>query len=71
MTRDEYEATIKKLGLNAEEAAALVGVKRRSSYRYLDGKRKVPRPVARFLEYLLITKRSGAYAMKKLETSKS
>lgn len=49
------------------EAAELLGVDERTSRRWANDERDVPAPVARFLRYLIATKKSGASAIKRLE----
>ena len=66
VTADEYRAAIARLDLSQVAAARLLGVDDRTSRRWATGERDVPPPVQRFLRYLIATKRSGEYAMRKL-----
>jgi DNA-binding transcriptional regulator YiaG len=67
MTRDQYRAALDKLGLTQAGGAELLGVNLRTSERWANGDRKVDPPAARFLRYLIKTRRSGSYAINKLE----
>jgi DNA-binding transcriptional regulator YiaG len=67
MKPDEFKALLKRLGLSLEDAAELLGVTTRSVRRWLDGTRKVPWPVVRFLDYLVATKVTGKAAISKLD----
>jgi len=66
MKPDEYRNAIKALGLSQVAAARLLGVDERTSRRWARGERDVPAPVVRFLQYLILTGKSGAYATQKL-----
>jgi len=66
MTPDEYRAAIERLGLSQIAAARLLGVDERTSRRWACGEREVPPPAQRFLRYLIATRRSGDYAMRRL-----
>ena len=66
MTSDEYREALEALGLTQGGCARLLGVDERTSRRWANGERDVPPPVQRFLRYLIATKRSGKYAMRKL-----
>ena len=66
MTPDEYRAAIEQLGLSQIAAAKLLGVDARTSRRWASGERDVPAPAARFLSYLIATKKTGAAAMRVL-----
>lgn len=69
MTADEYRNIILRLEMSQVAAARLLGVDERTSRRWACGERDVPRPAARFLQYLLATNRTGAQAMKVLVDS--
>lgn len=64
MNPDEYRAAIEKLGLSQVAAARLLGVDERTSRRWANGERDVPAPAARFLQYLIATKKTGEQAMR-------
>ena len=66
MTPDEYRNALVALGLTQGGCARLLGVDERTSRRWANGERDIPPPVQRFLRYLIATKRSGEYAMRKL-----
>lgn len=66
MTADEYRASIETLGLSQVAAAKLLGVDDRTSRRWATGERDVPPPAARFLRYLIATRKTGEQAMKVL-----
>lgn len=66
MTHDQYRAALEQLGLSQTAAAQLLGVDARTSRRWACDERDIPPPAARFLRYLIATKRSGAYAIKVL-----
>jgi len=66
MTPDEYRVAIEQLGLSQIAAARLLGVDERTSRRWACGEREVPPPAQRFLRYLIATRRSGDYAMRRL-----
>ncbi|UPJ78804.1 hypothetical protein IVB16_28625 [Bradyrhizobium sp. 183] len=66
MTSDEYRDALEALGLTQGDGARLLGVDERTSRRWANGERDIPPPVQRFLRYLIATKRSGEYAMRKL-----
>lgn len=66
MTGREYKDAIAILGLSQVAAAHLFGVNDRTSRRWADDRQDVPEPVARFLRYLIATKKTGAYALKAL-----
>jgi DNA-binding transcriptional regulator YiaG len=67
VTADDYRIAIKQLGLSQVAAANLLGVDERTSRRWASGERDVPEPAARFLVYLIITGRTGEYAIKRLD----
>lgn len=66
MTPDEYRDAIEHLGLSQVAAALLLGVDARTSRRWASGERDVPEPAARFLRYLIATRKTGEQAMKVL-----
>lgn len=66
MTPDEYRDAIERLELSQVAAAKLLGVDDRTSRRWASGERDVPAPAARFLQYLIATRKTGAQAMKVL-----
>lgn len=66
MTADEYSDTIARLGLSQNAAARLLGVDERTSRRWVSGERDVPEPAARFLQYLIATRKTGEQAMRVL-----
>lgn len=70
MSSEQYQQAIARLELSQLDAADLLGVDERTSRRWACNERDVPAPVARFLRYLLVTGKSGAYAIKKLERAK-
>lgn len=53
MTSDDYRAAIAALDLSQVGAARLLGVDERTSRRWAHGERTVPKPVARFLTFLI------------------
>jgi hypothetical protein len=57
---------IEGLGLSQIAAARLLGVDARTSRRWASGERDIPPPVARFLRYLIATKKTGEQAMRML-----
>lgn len=63
MTAAEYADAIDRLGLSQTAAAKLLGVDARTSRRWISGERDVPEPAARFLRYLIATRKTGAQAM--------
>lgn len=67
MTPDEYRIAIEALGLSQIAAARLLGVDPRTSRKWACGERDVPEPAARFLRYLIATKKTGEYALKVLQ----
>lgn len=67
MTGTAYRKAIEALRCSQLEAAELLGVDERTSRRWANDERDVPAPVARFLRYLVATKKSGASVIKKLE----
>ena len=69
MTADEYSDAIAQLGLSQNGAARLLGVDERTSRRWVSGERDVPEPAARFLQYLIATRKTGEQAMRVLERS--
>jgi DNA-binding transcriptional regulator YiaG len=69
MTPDEYASAIEQLGLSQLAAAKLLGVDGRTSRRWVSGERDVPEPAARFLRYLIATRKTGEHAMKVLSVS--
>jgi hypothetical protein len=68
MTWDEYRDALETLGLNQQAGAKLLGVHELTSGRWACGNRSVPEPAARFLRYLIATKKTGAQAMRVLDT---
>jgi DNA-binding transcriptional regulator YiaG len=66
MTSDEYRQAIEQLGLSQIAAARLLGVDERTSRRWANGERDIPPPVQRFLRYLIVTGKTGEYAMRRL-----
>jgi DNA-binding transcriptional regulator YiaG len=66
---DEYSAAIEALGLSQIAAAKLLGVDGRTSRRWVSGERDVPEPAARFLRYLIATRKTGEQAMRVLGVS--
>jgi DNA-binding transcriptional regulator YiaG len=67
MTAGEYRAALAALELTQGGGARLLGVDERTSRRWANGERDVPEPAARFLRYLIATKRTAAHAMKVLD----
>lgn len=67
MNANEYRAAIERLGLTQVAAAKLLGADERTSRRWACGERDVPAPAARFLQYLIATRKTGEQAMKVLE----
>jgi DNA-binding transcriptional regulator YiaG len=67
MTADAFSRALTHLDLSQADAALLLGVDDRTIRRWVGDERDVPGPVARFLNYLIATGRSGASAIKKLE----
>ena len=64
----EYEKALAQLGLSSRRAAIhLLGVNERSARDWVADKVRVPTPAANFLRYLIATKKTGDYAIKKLE----
>lgn len=66
MTPDEYREAIEALELTQAGAARLLGIDERTSRRWACGERDIPPPAQRFLRYLILTGRSGEYAIKRL-----
>jgi DNA-binding transcriptional regulator YiaG len=66
MTPDEYRTIIERLGLSQVAAAHLLGVDARTSRRWASGERDIPPPAQRFLRFLIVTGKSGEYAMRRL-----
>jgi DNA-binding transcriptional regulator YiaG len=66
MTPDEYRTIIERLGLSQVAAAHLLGVNARTSRRWASGERDIPPPAQRFLRFLIVTGKSGEYAMRRL-----
>jgi DNA-binding transcriptional regulator YiaG len=66
---DEYASAIEHLGLSQLAAAKLLGVDGRTSRRWVSGDRDVPEPAARFLRYLIATRKTGEQAMRVLGLS--
>ena len=66
MTPEEFRKIIEKLGLSQIAAARLLGVDARTSRRWASGERDIPPPAARFLRYLIATKKTGEQAMRML-----
>jgi DNA-binding transcriptional regulator YiaG len=66
MTTDDYRAAIEALGLSQVAASKLLGVDERTSRRWATGERDVPPPAARFLQYLIATRKTGEQAMRVL-----
>jgi DNA-binding transcriptional regulator YiaG len=69
VTADEYRSAIETLGLSQLAAAKLLGVDGRTSRRWVSGERDVPAPAARFLQYLIATRKTGDQAMRVLGSS--
>jgi DNA-binding transcriptional regulator YiaG len=69
VTPDEYSEAIETLGLSQLAAAKLLGVDGRTSRRWISGERDVPEPAARFLRYLIATRKTGEQAMRVLGVS--
>jgi DNA-binding transcriptional regulator YiaG len=69
VTPDEYSEAIQTLGLSQIAAAKLLGVDGRTSRRWISGERDVPEPAARFLRYLIATRKTGEQAMRVLGVS--
>lgn len=67
MTPDDYREAIEKLGLSQIAAARLLGVDERTSRRWANGERDVPAPAARFLRYLIATRKTGESAARVLD----
>lgn len=67
MRAADYRKAMDTLGLSQVDGAKLLGVDERTSRRWANDEREIPAPVARFLRYLIATKKSGASAIKKLE----
>jgi DNA-binding transcriptional regulator YiaG len=65
----EYADAIDTLGLSQLAAAKLLGVDGRTSRRWISGERDVPEPAARFLRYLIATRKTGEQAMRVLGVS--
>lgn len=53
MTKDEYRAALDTLGLSQARAAALLGVKPRTSERWAAGEVPITETAARLLRYLV------------------
>ena len=66
MTPDEYRTALERLGLTQTAAAQLLGVDARTSRRWACGERDIPPPAVRFLRYLMLSKKTGAHAMRLL-----
>jgi transcriptional regulator with XRE-family HTH domain len=66
VTHLQFRDALAALGLSQVDAAKLLGVDPRTVRRWVSGDRDVPPPVARFLQYLMLTGRSGAYAIASL-----
>jgi DNA-binding transcriptional regulator YiaG len=66
---DEYASAIEQLGLSQIAAAKLLGVDGRTSRRWISGERDVSEPAARFLRYLIATRKTGGQAMRVLGLS--
>jgi DNA-binding transcriptional regulator YiaG len=69
VTPQEYADAIEALGLSQLAAAKLLGVDGRTSRRWISGERDVPEPAARFLRYLIATRKTGEQAMRVLGVS--
>jgi DNA-binding transcriptional regulator YiaG len=69
VTPGDYRNAIEKLGLSQVAAAKLLGVDARTSRRWAIGERDVPAPAARFLQYLIVTRKSGDQVMRVLDGS--
>jgi len=67
MTAEDYRGAIERLGLSQNAAARLLGVDERTSRRWVSGERDVPEPAARFLQYLIATRKTGEQAMRVLK----
>jgi DNA-binding transcriptional regulator YiaG len=65
----EYADAIDTLGLSQLASAKLLGVDGRTSRRWISGERDVPEPAARFLRYLIATRKTGEQAMRVLGVS--
>jgi DNA-binding transcriptional regulator YiaG len=64
VTADEYRNALAQLDLSQVAAARLLGVDDRTSRRWAAGERDVPPPAARFLQYLIATRKTGEQAMR-------
>ncbi len=67
MTADEYREALARLDLSQVAGARLLGVDDRTSRRWATGERDVPGPAARFLNYLIALRKTGAQALKVLD----
>jgi DNA-binding transcriptional regulator YiaG len=68
MTADQFRAAIDKLGLSQPAAARLLGVDDRTSRLWANGQCKIPTPAARFLQYLIATRKTGEQAIEVLDS---
>lgn len=68
MTADEYREAIAALELSQVGAAKLLGVDARTSRRWALGEREIPPPAARFLQYLIATRKTGGQAVRVLDS---
>ena len=66
MTPDEYREALARLDLSQVAAARLLGSNERTSRRWANGERDVPGPAVQFLQYLILTGKTGKQAMKVL-----
>jgi hypothetical protein len=71
MTPEQYRAALAKLHISQLGAARLFGVAPRTSRRWAALNKDIGAPIppiaARFIRYLVITKKTGAQVRKKLE----
>ena len=67
MSAKEYQAAIDKLELSQRRSGKLLGVNERSVRRWVEGSRPVPPFAARFLRYLIATRKSGEKAIEILD----
>ena len=67
MSPEEFQKAINALGLDQPATAILLGVHPRTVRRWVNDEREVPPPVANFLRLLKVAKKSGAWAINKLE----
>jgi hypothetical protein len=68
MNGKEFEKALVQLGLSQRRAALhLLGLNERTVRRWVTDEAAVLPPAAQFLRYLIATKKSGDYAIKKLE----